>query len=135
MFESTDSWSLPAHLFMVSEWSAFCGRPVDPFACRNEPERPGLTPDVARPPGVPPQPGPYYNWTDLTYLLHRHGISWRYYVFQGGEPDCEQDAAVTCAPKPQSAKTPGKWNPLPFFATVNQDHELGNIQSLSSFYA
>ena len=24
MFEPNDSWSLPAHLYMVSEWSAFC---------------------------------------------------------------------------------------------------------------
>ena len=22
-------------------------------------------------------------WTDITYLLHKYGVSWRYYVFEG----------------------------------------------------
>src|SRR5581483_1891460 len=30
MFEPDASWSLPQHLFMVSEWSAFCANPMDP---------------------------------------------------------------------------------------------------------
>jgi len=35
MFESNASWSLPAHLFEVSEWSARCRVRGDPFSCRN----------------------------------------------------------------------------------------------------
>ena len=35
---------------------------------------------------------PTYAWTDLTYLLHRARVSWRYYVSTGAEPDCEDDA-------------------------------------------
>jgi len=35
----------------------------------------------------------------------------------------------------QNAKTPGIWNPLPYFDTVHDDHQLGNIQSISRFYA
>jgi Phosphoesterase family len=35
---------------------------------------------------------------------------------------------------PQRYKTPGIWNPLPDFADVQQDHQLQNIQSLTSFY-
>jgi hypothetical protein len=42
---------------------------------------------------------------------------------------------MSCAPVGQSAKTPGIWNPLPYFTTVQQDNQLGNIKSLSNFYA
>jgi phospholipase C len=42
---------------------------------------------------------------------------------------------VSCAPVRQSASTPGIWNPLPFFDTVKADGQLGNIQSVDSFYA
>jgi len=27
------------------------------------------------------------------------------------------------------------WNPLPWFTTVQQDHQVGNVQSLANFYA
>ena len=40
-----------------------------------------------------------------------------------------------CAPVPQSSKTPGIWNPLPWFDTVRQDHQLGNVAPLQDFYA
>ena len=33
----------------------------------------------------------------------------------------------------QNAKTPGIWNRLPFFDTVKNDGELGNIQSIENF--
>ncbi|MGP8241028.1 MAG: hypothetical protein ACLQQB_04580 [Solirubrobacteraceae bacterium] len=42
---------------------------------------------------------------------HKPEVSWRYYVFEGDEPDCEDDEAVTCPGVPQNAKTPGIWNP------------------------
>src|SRR5206468_2747786 len=50
------------------------------------------------------------------------------------EPDCQNDAAVSCAPVRQNATTPGIWNPLPYFDTVRADGELGNIQSVDNFY-
>ena len=74
-----------------------------------------------------------YPWTDLTYLLHRHHVSWRYYVANGSEPDCA-DSQMFCRHVPQGASTPGIWNPLPRFDTVQQDHQLGNIQPLGDFY-
>ena len=70
----------------------------------------------------------------MTYLLHQHGVSWGYYVFNGTEPDCENDQPMTCAPVPQNAKTPGIWNPLPHFTDVHQDGQLGNVQSLTNFF-
>ncbi len=52
----------------------------------------------------------------------------------GTEPDCENDEALSCAPVKQNAKTPGIWNPLPYFDTVKPDGQLGNIQSVANFY-
>lgn len=74
-----------------------------------------------------------YAWTDLTYLLHKANVSWAYYVAPGTQPDCDDDAA-SCAPVRQGAKSPGIWNPLPNFDTVQQDGQLSNIQSVNNFY-
>ncbi len=124
MYEPNASWSLPEHLYLVSEWSAFCTDPNNPFSCKNALESPNT-----------PNGQSEYAWTDITYLLHQFGVNWAYYVFQGTEPDCEDDSAMTCAPVQQGPKTPGIWNPLPDFTDVAQDNELGNIQSLSNFFA
>jgi phospholipase C len=129
MFEPNSSWSLPEHLFQVSEWSAFCTSPTDPFSCRNQLQNPNPVSALG-----PADQTPLYAWTDMTYLLHEYGVSWGYYVFKGSEPDCENDSAVACQPVPQGAKTPGIWNPLPHFETVHQDGQLGDVQSLSNFF-
>lgn len=126
MFEPDASWSLPAHLFLVSAWSARCRIKGDPQSCVN---------NIVGP--VTLQRADNYNadfaWTDLTYLLHKANVSWAYYVAPGTQPDCDDDAA-SCAPVQQGAKTPGIWNPLPEFDTVQQDGQLSNIQSLNKFY-
>ena len=137
LFEPNASWSLPEHLFQVSEWSASCTKPGDPSSCRNEVQGPDLPPDIKGedPAAATPTKPPDYPWTDLTFLLHRQNVSWGYYVVAGGEPDCEDDAKVSCAPVNQNAKTPGIWNPLPYFDTVRQDGQLANIQSVDNFYS
>jgi phospholipase C len=127
MFEPNASWSLPEHLYQVSEWSAYCTNPSLPSSCKNNLESPNG-------PGAALSQTPLYAWTDMTYLLHKYGVSWAYYVFKGTEPDCEEDGAMTCAPVKQGPQTPGIWNPLPHFADVHQDGELVNIQSLSNFF-
>jgi phospholipase C len=123
MFEPNASWSLPAHLFMVSEWSARCSRRGDPMSCAGAIQNP-VNPATGR---------ADYAWTDLTYLLHRHRVSWRYYVFTGTEPDCEDDEMI-CESVKQGAKTPGIWNPLPYFDTVQQDGQVGNVTTLSQYF-
>ena len=128
MFEPNASWSLPSHLFLVSGWSAYCTQ-HDPSSCTNSLDSPW--------PGAfttPPTP-PIYAWTDLTYLLHKNAVSWAYYVTNGTEPDCENPAALSCAPVKQNASTGSIWNPLPSFDTVTQDQQLNNIQSVSNFYS
>jgi phospholipase C len=123
MFEPNASWSLPAHLFMVSEWSARCPRKGDPMSCVSALQNP-----------VNPNTGDaHYAWTDLTYLLHARRISWRYYVFTGTEPDCQDDQMI-CESVKQGATTPGIWNPLPDFDTVKEDGQLGNITTLSQYF-
>ncbi len=131
MFEPNASWTLPAHLYEVSQWSARCTAHHLPSSCTNAPQSPGLPPDFPGSAGV----DPIYAWTDITYLLHKHAVSWAYYVVQGAEPDCENDAAMTCAPVHQSSTTPGIFNPLPYFDTVKDDDQLGNIQPVDRFYA
>jgi phospholipase C len=81
----------------------------------------------------PGAPTPFYPWTDLTYLLYTHHISWKYYVEDGLQPDCA-DGDLPCQPASQSPITPGIWNPLPYFDTVHEDKQLNNIQGLESFY-
>jgi len=127
LFTPTTSWSLPAHLYMVSEWSAYCPPGGDALTCRNANQ--DVLPDSHGDDGLP-----NYAWTDLTYLLHKAGVSWGYYVFQGTQPDCADDEP-TCPPVAQMATTPGIWNPLPWFDTVKEDGELGNVQPIAGFYA
>jgi phospholipase C len=130
MFEPAATWSLPTHLFMVSAWSAVCE--IDqPFSCRNELQTPAGGTLIGGA-WVQPKSGSYA-WTDITYLLHNNGISWKYYVGKGSEPDCDDDAAK-CPQIPQRAETPSIWNPLPSFTTVRTDGELGNIQDVKNFF-
>ena len=135
MFEPNASWSLPEHLFMVSEWSANCRRHNVPSSCVNDVQSPGIPPAGPAMYNGATRASPFYAWTDLTYLLYKQHVSWRYYVVSGTEPDCQNDAALSCAPVDQRANTPGIWNPLPFFDTVKADGQLGNIQSVDRFYA
>jgi phospholipase C len=134
MFEPNDSWSLPAHLYMVSEWSAFCTNPLDPSSCRGDAQNPNPDSTLTTLGSSPNNGQLLYAWTDITYLLHQQNVPWAYYVFQGSEPDCENDASMTCAPVQQGPQTPGIWNPLPSFTDVTQDGQLGNIQSLTNFF-
>ncbi|MDQ1475662.1 MAG: hypothetical protein QOE62_891 [Actinomycetota bacterium] len=135
MFQPNASWSLPEHLFQVSEWSADCTEHDNPSSCANT-DMPTPRPPNGKPLLLPKRPpgGPIYAWTDLTYLLHKQHVSWGYYVVTGTEPDCQDDAAVSCTPVAQNARTPSIWNPLPFFDTVNADHERDNIKSVTKFY-
>jgi phospholipase C len=133
MFEPDTSWSLPVHLFLVSEWSAKCARHNDPNSCVNAHDQPGPNPPSGNP-LRPSKNGPIYAWTDLTYLLHRANVSWRYYVAAGTQPDCPT-GALTCGAVAQNSKTPGVWNPLPYFDTVRDDGQVGNVQPVTHFYS
>ena len=136
MFEPVKSWSLPDHLYMVSAWSAKC-RTRSPMSCVN---------DIVGPYGVAQFEQAVHQelttgsesidlaWTDITWLLYAHHVSWAYYVETGTQPDCDNDSAETCAPVKQSVTTPGIWNPLPLFGDVRQDHQLHDVQSRNDYF-
>jgi phospholipase C len=135
MFEPVKSWSLPEHLYLVSAWSARC-KNRSPMSCVN---------DIVGPYGVNTFGEAVHKelttgktsidlaWTDITWLLYAKHVSWAYYVQSGSQPDCDNDAAETCAVVRQSASTPGIWNPLPLFGDVQAHHQLHNIQPVGNF--
>jgi len=134
LFEASEGYSWPSHLYMVSGWAAVCKNWLQAMSCATNPNGPPAPDPVS---GPSPYEGPgaiSLPWTDITYLLHKNGVSWGYYVFQGSEPDCESDEAVVCKPVHQAPTTPGKWNPLPEFTDVKEDGQLGSVQSLTNFY-
>ncbi len=131
MFQPDRGWSLPSHQYLVSGWAAKCAS-ADAMACTSDSWGGQVPPDAQ--PG-PVKTDPTYAWTDVTELLHRAGVSWNYYVTDGTEPDCRNDAALVCAPVQQNAATPGVWNPLPWFTDVQANAQLSNITSTTNFYA
>jgi phospholipase C len=110
MFEADDSWSLPTHLQMVSGWSATC-KNANPMSCVGTDQPANRTAARPRP----------FSWTDLTWLMHRFGVSWGYYLDHG---------AQTAGSK---TGVPAIWNTLPGFTDVAADHQEHNVQPLSTF--
>ncbi len=116
MFEPAKAWSEVSHLYMVSGWSAAVQDANKPFTCVADNQFPEYDKELGalrRPartrrggpvqrrhglatPSTDQQP-PIYGWTDITYLLHKHHVSWRYYIQQGTEPDCDS-GAMSCKP-------------------------------------
>jgi phospholipase C len=126
LFEPNSSWSLPDHLFMVSGWSATCGSAADPMSCISDLGSPGKI-------ALTNADQELYAWTDLTYLMYKNKISGAYYLSEGVNPDCA-DGEMTCPQESLKVHVPGIWNPLPYFTTVHQDNQLGNIQTTDNFY-
>jgi phospholipase C len=113
MFESDASWSLPAHMFQVSAWSANCKNPNNPMSCVSS-----LMPNDRT--TANPRP---FAWTDLTWLLHMYHVSWGYYLDHGAQSPSNPMGV------------PKIWNPLPGFGDVKADHQEANIQLLRNFKA
>ena len=97
MFEPTASWSLPAHLFMVSGWSARCTRGGDPTSCVNDDELGGFK--TAQITGKPGADGPATNAAAalraVTRCLERHGVRRQPYGLDLREPHLP-DALALC---------------------------------------
>ena len=146
MFEPAKAWSMVSHLYMVSGWSARCKVATQPFTCVADNRFPEYDEQFNALPGplqntsgedlfsgvtglalpATDQQPPLYGWTDITYLLHKQHVAWKYYIQQGSEPDCAT-GAMTCTPVAQVVTTPSIWNPLPEFTDVRRDRQTGNI--------
>jgi phospholipase C len=109
-YESPHSWSLPAHLAMVSAWSAVCNKHHNPMSCKSSDS------PVTRSSGDPTP----YAWTDLTYLLNKFGVTWGYYL----------DHGARSAGNPSGV--PPIWNVLPGFTDLAQPPGTG-VQPLTNF--
>jgi phospholipase C len=132
MFQPNLSWSLPAHLALVSLWSAFCPT-RKPMSCHNALTKPGRPPHWGHKPQA--KKPPIYAWTDLTYLLHKHHVSWGFYIFKGIEPECESNLKASCNPVTNGPISSPSWNPLKYFTDVKHDHQRANIKSLNGFFS
>jgi phospholipase C len=120
LFAPADSWTLPAHLFLVSAWAAHCTDPRDPMSCSSDLEL-KQEHDAMR----ARERGPLFAWTDITYLLHEQGVSWAYYV--GNDTcafECTNSRGVE---RSEAQRTVAHQNPLPWFTTVRENRQLGNI--------
>jgi len=120
MFEPVQSWSFPSHLAMVSGWSAACGNPANPMSCYSAL---GPTGPTSLPQRTATNPTPF-GWTDITYLLNKHAVSWAYYLDHGSQMKGQGRAGV-----------PYIWNTLPGFVDVHQDNQTSNVQDLTHFYS
>jgi phospholipase C len=124
MFAPADSWTLPAHQYLVSAWAASCTDARDPMSCESDLEqrdvlhlqRHGEHPAV-------------YAWTDVTYLLHEAGIDWAYYA---GQNLCGPEVPARVC-KAEGA-TPAQ-NPLLSFTTVHENHQIGNVRTHDDLFA
>ena len=120
MFAPSDSWTLPSHLYLVSGWSAACTDPHDPTSCSTDVELKGAAAQFRY--GEPP----VYAWTDITYLLDKNNVSWRYWVDNR-----------TCIDPPCSFSTIGQTdaakNPLPGFTDTQAQGYTDNIRHQSEY--
>jgi phospholipase C len=132
MFEPNWGWSLPAHLWLVSGWSAQCRDPYKPSTCTTNLKGPKDGPSAT----LRQHPhGPLYGWTDLTYLLHKYRVTWASYIQKGAPNDC-LTGPIDCYTSLKGKNTPGFWDTLPDFTDVRQDHQKAAAQEpLSRFYA
>ncbi len=157
MFEPNASWSLPSHLFLVSEWSAYCtaGRTTRRAAstpCRRNRPSGRRTP----PPSTAAQAGPKNGGGNPKHAREEQGgerpahlrldrpdlpaaqVARQLGVLRGERDRArlrERRRRDLSRRSSRTSNTPGIWNPLPWFDTVKADHQLGNIQDVDQFYA
>ena len=108
LYESVRGASPAAHLDLTSEWVATCKTPTNVATCVTT-----LSPqEVAN-----GSTKVLYPWVNLFQLMDINGVSWKYYLGTGQEPDCD-DSEMTCEPAYQANGILGYWNPAPGFAWV-----------------
>ena len=113
MFAPVDSYTLPAHMFLISAWAASCKS--GPMSCKSD-----ATPNGYR-----------YPWTPITYLLDEQNVSWGYFVGDGTNVCMQWPNCKPIAPKDA---TPYNWNPPPGFTAIRErDGKLNSVRVVSEF--
>ena len=122
MFGPTDSWTLPAHLYLMSAWSASCEDPTDVTTCTSDV-------DLGDPADVWSYgEDPVYGWTDITRLLDDADVSWGYFV---GNGTCWNPP---CPPTDEPWSSPAR-NPVPGFVESAATDLTDNILTFDAFLA
>ncbi len=123
LFAPVDSYTLPSHLYLVSAWSAICSDHTDPMSCRSGVGERGAFLELPKGPDDTP-----YAWTDITYLLHRNGVTWAYYISPHGTCHAEKDCSR------HENLTSNLQNPMPGFLTIHENEQLGNVRSSDDYF-
>ena len=79
-----------------------------------------------------------FAWTDITYLLHKAGVSWACYLDQGAslnddDDNMDEHGSIT-PPREDGRLVSILWNILPGFVTVHQDSQMGNLEPITKFF-
>ena len=121
MFAATDSYTMPAHLYLVSGWSARCDDLTDVTSCVTDLQGPDQRWEPADGGRVP------YLWADITWLLYQHDVTWAYYV---GPNTCVRPPC----PSDETGATSFNKNPLAGFKTVARTGQLGRIRPYADYF-
>ena len=124
MYEGVRAFSVASHLEMTSLWSALCTNPLDVATCFTSPA-----------PNLPDGTSVMYPWVNFFQLLDQFGVSWKYYLGSGLEPDCDDDE-MTCDPQLQGSQVSGYWNPVPGYGSVEaqgQDYLAAHNPDINQF--
>src|SRR5688572_10800832 len=120
MFGPTDGWTLPAHPFLASGWSAVCSDPRDPMSCISNVDL--KTSEQRWEYGE----RPFYAWTDITWLLDPASVSW-------GCSGADGTGVWRPCQHLRGETTPSTRNPLPGVTTVNQTGQVDRVQTHADF--
>ena len=107
-----------------------CSKHGDPMSCTSALKAPGSRAD-----GPAADEAPDYAWTDLTYLLHTRSRQLALLRREGQRARLRRRRRCSARTSRRARRRPSIWNPLPCFDTVQQDHQLGNIQPLDNFFS
>ena len=78
---------------------------------------------------------PIYAWTDITYLLHRHSVSWALlHRSRAQSPTATPPTKRPARPPSRAPKTPGIWNPLPSSTTPSRTISSATSSRSNNFY-
>ncbi len=122
MFGPTDSWTLPAHLYLMSGWAARCSDPYEPSTCVSD----LALKDLLRGSKWYEQPV-LWGWTDITWLLDRQGVTWAYYA---SKVKCNREVGLKACLESGPSRPQ---NVVPGFATVTENGSRKNVKVHSEF--